>query len=85
MDNLHAKATKQKKPLTITEDDLTYIPFTKSFYIEVPEITRMSKEAIEKYKEELEGIKTKGKGCPRPIKTWAQCGTSKKVLDILKK
>jgi ATP-dependent RNA helicase DDX46/PRP5 len=27
----------------------------------------------------------KGKGCPRPIKTWAQCGVSKKVLEVLKK
>ena len=35
--------------------------------------------------QELEGIKTKGKGCPKPIKTWAQCGVSKKELDILKK
>jgi len=33
----------------------------------------------------LEGIKVKGKGCPRPIKTWAQCGVSKKEMDVLKK
>jgi ATP-dependent RNA helicase DDX46/PRP5 len=33
----------------------------------------------------LEGIRVKGKGCPRPIKTWAQCGVSKKVLEVLKK
>jgi hypothetical protein len=34
---------------------------------------------------ELEGIRVKGKGCPKPIKTWAQCGVSKKELDVLKK
>lgn len=84
MDNLQAK-TKQKKPLTISIDDISYIPFRKNFYIEVPEITRMTAEEVEAYKTEMEGIKTKGKGCPRPIKTWAQCGVSKKVLDILKK
>lgn len=84
MDNLQAK-TKQKKPLTISIDDISYIPFRKNFYIEVPEITRMTTEEVEAYKTEMEGIKTKGKGCPRPIKTWAQCGVSKKVLDILKK
>ena len=33
----------------------------------------------------MEGIKVKGKGCPKPIKTWAQCGVSKKEMDILKK
>lgn len=34
---------------------------------------------------ESEGIKIKGQGCPKPIKTWAQCGVSKRVLEILKK
>lgn len=34
---------------------------------------------------ELEGIRVKGKGCPKPIRTWAQCGVSKKELDVLKK
>jgi ATP-dependent RNA helicase DDX46/PRP5 len=33
----------------------------------------------------LEGIKIKGKCCPRPIKTWAQCGVSLKVLECLKR
>ncbi|KAG8252195.1 putative ATP-dependent RNA helicase ddx46 [Homalodisca vitripennis] len=34
---------------------------------------------------ELEGIRVKGKGCPKPIKTWAQCGVSKKMLEALKR
>lgn len=33
----------------------------------------------------MEGIRIKGKGCPRPIRTWAQCGVSKKMLEVLKK
>lgn len=76
---------KQKKLMTISKDDITYIPFRKAFYIEVPEIAKMTSEEVEAYKSEMEGIKTKGKGCPRPIKTWAQCGVSKKVLEVLKK
>lgn len=76
---------KQKKLMTISKDDITYIPFRKAFYIEVPEIAKMTPEEVEIYKTEMEGIKTKGKGCPRPIKTWAQCGVSKKVLEVLKK
>lgn len=85
MDNLGASKTKQKKPLTISAEDIDYEPFRKNFYIEVPEITKMTNEEVEQYKRDMEGIKTKGKGCPRPIKTWAQCGTSKKVLEILKR
>lgn len=37
------------------------------------------------YRSELEGITVKGKGCPKPIKTWVQCGVSMKILNALKK
>lgn len=84
MDNLQAKS-KQKKLLTISKDDITYVPFRKNFYIEVSEISKMTNEQVEEYKTKLEGIKTKGKNCPRPIKSWAQCGVSKKMLEVLKK
>lgn len=40
---------------------------------------------VEAIREEMEGIKIKGKGCPKPIKNWAQCGVSKKVMEVLKK
>lgn len=79
-------ASKQKKELSkVDHSTVQYLPFRKEFYVEVPEIARMTPEEVELYKEELEGIRVKGKGCPRPIKTWAQCGVSKKILDALKK
>ncbi|KAG8235777.1 hypothetical protein J437_LFUL016306, partial [Ladona fulva] len=79
-------ANKQKKELAKTDHaHVEYITFRKNFYVEVPEIARMTPEETAAYKEELEGIRVKGKGCPKPIKNWAQCGVSKKVLDILKK
>ncbi|XP_046916818.2 pre-mRNA processing factor 5 [Dermatophagoides farinae] len=84
MDNLQAKV-KQKKLMTISKEDITYVKFRKNFYIEVPEITKMTNEEVDAYKTKMEGIKTKGKGCPRPIKSWAQCGVSKKVLEVLKR
>ncbi|CAG2161434.1 unnamed protein product [Oppiella nova] len=84
MDSLQNKP-KQKKLMTISKDDITYQSFRKNFYIEVPELTKMSAEEVEAFRAEMEGIKAKGKGCPKPIKTWAQCGVSKKVLDVLKR
>ncbi|CAH1116014.1 unnamed protein product, partial [Phaedon cochleariae] len=79
-------ANKQKKELAkIDHNNITYIRFRKNFYVEVPEIAKMTNEEVDVYKEELEGIRVKGKGCPRPIKTWAQCGVSTKELSILKK
>ncbi|EFA07812.2 probable ATP-dependent RNA helicase DDX46 isoform X1 [Tribolium castaneum] len=77
---------KQKKELAkIDHNMVRYLPFRKNFYVEVPEIAKMTHEEVEAYKEELEGIRVKGKGCPKPIKTWAQCGVSTKELNILKK
>lgn len=79
-------ANKQKKELAkVDHAEMNYIQFRKNFYVEVPEIARMTQEEVDAYKEELEGIRVKGKGCPKPIKTWAQCGVSKKELDVLKK
>ena len=51
----------------------------------MPEIATLTQEQIDAYLEELEGIKVKGVGCPRPIKSWPQCGVSKRTLDVLKK
>ncbi|KAK4873752.1 hypothetical protein RN001_013112 [Aquatica leii] len=79
-------ANKQRKELIkIDHNHILYLPFRKNFYVEVPEIARMTQDEVDSYKEELEGIRVKGKGCPKPIKTWAQCGVSTKELNILKK
>lgn len=37
------------------------------------------------YRLELEGINVKGKGCPKPIKTWVQCGVSMKILSAMRR
>ncbi|VEN47262.1 unnamed protein product [Callosobruchus maculatus] len=79
-------ANKQKKELAkIDHNNIMYMTFRKSFYVEVPEIAKMSNDEVEAYRTELEGIRVKGKGCPKPIKTWAQCGVSTKEMNILKK
>ncbi|KAI8439594.1 hypothetical protein MSG28_013321 [Choristoneura fumiferana] len=79
-------ASKQRKELAkVDHSSLEYMPFRKAFYTEVSELARMSPEEVEAYRTELEGIRVKGKGCPKPIRTWAHCGVSKKEMDILKK
>ncbi|KAJ8318546.1 hypothetical protein KUTeg_003637 [Tegillarca granosa] len=86
LDETMANMNKRKKELlAVDHDKIYYAPFRKNFYVEVPEIGRMTAEEVEEYRTELEGIKVRGKGCPKPIKTWAHCGCSKKVMDSLKK
>lgn len=79
-------ANKQKKELAkVDHTKMDYSDFKKNFYFEVPEIARMTNEEVDAYRVELEGILVKGKGCPRPIRTWAQCGVSKKEMDSFKR
>ena len=77
---------KTKSEMVFTDHSKVYYrPFKKNFYVEVPEIEKMSAQEVELYRLELEGIKVKGKHCPKPIRTWAQCGVSYKVSECLKK
>lgn len=79
-------ANKHKKELAkIDHAGVDYAAFRKNFYVEVPELGKMTSDEVDLYKEELEGIQVKGKGCPKPIKSWAQCGVSKKEMDVLRK
>uniref|UniRef100_A0A663MUX6 Probable ATP-dependent RNA helicase DDX46 n=1 Tax=Athene cunicularia TaxID=194338 RepID=A0A663MUX6_ATHCN len=78
--------TKQRKLLEpVDHGKIEYEPFRKNFYVEVPELAKMTQEEVNVYRLELEGITVKGKGCPKPIKTWVQCGISMKILTALKK
>uniref|UniRef100_A0A3B3SG79 Probable ATP-dependent RNA helicase DDX46 n=1 Tax=Paramormyrops kingsleyae TaxID=1676925 RepID=A0A3B3SG79_9TELE len=78
--------TKQRKVLEpVDHQKIEYEPYRKNFYVEVPDLAKMTQEEVNVYRLELEGITVKGKGCPKPIKTWVQCGISMKILSALKK
>ncbi|XP_064633149.1 probable ATP-dependent RNA helicase DDX46 [Lineus longissimus] len=76
---------KKKELILVDHNKIYYAPFKKNFYVEVPEIMAMTQEEATALREEMEGIKVRGKGCPKPIRTWAQCGVAKKIMDALKK
>ncbi|XP_055082590.1 probable ATP-dependent RNA helicase DDX46 [Periophthalmus magnuspinnatus] len=78
--------TKQRKVLEpVDHGKIEYESYRKNFYVEVPELAKMSPEEVTAYRAELEGIMVKGKGCPKPIRTWVQCGVSMKILNALKR
>lgn len=79
------KKTKKKELPVVNHREVEYVPFRKDFYREVPELAKMTPEEVSAYRIELENVKVKGKDCPKPVKTWAQCGMSNKVLDVMKK
>ncbi len=80
-----AKKNKGKDLPKVDHNKVEYAPFRKDFYVEVPELAKMTKAEVAAHRVELENIKIKGKKCPNPVKTWAQCGLASKILDVMKK
>ena len=76
-------AKGRQLPLT-DHTKVYYREFRKNFYVEVPEITKMSKKEVDDYRKLLDDIKVRGKNIPKPIKNWAQCGVDKTMMNLLK-
>ncbi|XP_002161749.2 probable ATP-dependent RNA helicase DDX46 [Hydra vulgaris] len=81
-----SEVRKKKKELTVADHTkIYYPPFRRAFYVEVPELAKMTQEEVKLYRESLGDIQVRGKSIPKPIKTWSQAGVSTKVLAVLKK
>ncbi|VDN97079.1 unnamed protein product [Rodentolepis nana] len=80
-----AQLQKREKLGAVDHSKIDYQPFTKNFYVEVPEIAKMTKEQVKQYRRELENVHCNGKDCPKPIKTWVQAGVSSRLLNCLKR
>lgn len=86
MAGVHSSVNKTTKRLNqLSTKEVTYMPFRKNFYVEVPELSRLSDEGVKELRMSLENIKVVGKSCPKPITCWAHCGLSRKVMEVLKK
>eukprot|EP00794_Sanderia_malayensis_P010050 gene10050-11079_t len=79
------KQKKKKELLAADHSKIYYRQFRKNFYVEVPELARMTEAEVDAYRVELDGIRIVGKNVPKPIRTWAQSGVHNKTLDVLKK
>lgn len=82
---LAGKLSKADKLGVVDHATIEYPPFRKNFYIESPEIAKMTDDEIKELRKSLEGIKCRGRDVPAPIKTWYQAGLSQKVLEVIKK
>jgi len=77
-------STNKKVLEQVDHSLIDYPPFRKDFYIEVPEITKMTPEEVAELRKKYDNIRIRGKGCPRPIKSFAQSGLPPIILDKLK-
>ena len=87
LDELFSLTNKKSKAdmIVTNHEKIYYRPFRKDFYTIVPEIAAMTDLEVAALREELDGIKVVGKRCPRPVKAWAHCITSDKILQSLRK
>ena len=77
---------KRKKDLEAADHSkIYYAPFKRDFYVEVPELTRMTPDEVKLYRESLGDIQVRGKNVPKPIKAWSQAGLNAKIMNVLKK
>ena len=77
-----AKAKKKELAL-VDHSRIEYEPFRKNFYIESPEISRMSNKQVELLRLELDNIKIRGTRPPKPILKWTQCGLPIHCLQVI--
>ena len=59
-------------------------PFRRAFYIETPELARMTDDEAKKLRSELDGVRVRGKNPPKPISRWTQAGLAPRLLDALR-
>jgi len=86
-DTLQTWTQKQRKLLEQKIDHglINYESFNKNFYKETTAIAKMTDAELKLYRAvELDGVRIRGKNCPKPVKNWAQTGVSFKVLSVLK-
>merc|ERR1719201_1991512 len=76
--------TKKTLP-EVNHSTIDYKPFTKNLYVQVKEITAMKDHEVDNFRRTNGDIRVRGKNCPRPIKTFLQCGLPERVLKILEK
>ena len=79
------KRLKRKQLDAIDHSTVHYIDIRKDFWIESPDITRLTDDEVaDVRREELEGVKIRGKRCPRPFLEWRQCGLLEAVMDVIR-
>jgi ATP-dependent RNA helicase DDX46/PRP5 len=79
-----ASRVKRKELKAVDHGAMQYLPIRKDFWIPSRDIAALSQQEVDELRRErLEGVKIRGKNCPRPFLEWSQCGLSAKLLDVI--
>jgi ATP-dependent RNA helicase DDX46/PRP5 len=79
------KKAKRKELQKVNHAKIHYEDFRKDFYIESPEISKLSEKQVTDLRARLDDIKIRGRKAPCPVLKWTQCGLNLKVLEVIKR
>eukprot|EP00917_Polyrhabdina_sp_WS-2016_P006354 GHVP01014103.1.p1 GENE.GHVP01014103.1~~GHVP01014103.1.p1 ORF type:complete len:918 (-),score=176.96 GHVP01014103.1:52-2805(-) len=75
---------RPKRELPVVDhSSINYRPFTKNLYIQVREVSAMTDRDVEVFRKTSGNIRVHGKHCPRPIRSFFQCGLRDVILNEL--
>lgn len=78
--NSQLPSRNKKRYEKVDHSSISYDPFEKNIYIEVPEISAMTHAEVTSLRHSLGNIRVRGRGCPRPVTSWSQCGLTTLTL-----
>jgi ATP-dependent RNA helicase DDX46/PRP5 len=76
---------KGDKLAAVDHAAIDYPPFRRKFYIEAPDLAKMTDEDAAALRASLDGVRVRGAGAPRPLRSWNQAGLPTRVLEALKR
>lgn len=82
---LAAKKARKKDLPAPSHDKIEYEPFRKAFYVPSQDVLDMTEEQVELMRIEMEGIKIRGRDCPRPVRNWGSFGLPAGCYDVIKR
>jgi len=82
---LKMRFTTKKTLPQVDHTRIDYKAFRKNIYVQVKEITAMKDHEVDAFRRTNGEIRVRGKNCPRPIKSFLQCGLPEKILKIIEK
>ncbi|KAL6777513.1 hypothetical protein ACKKBF_B21785 [Auxenochlorella protothecoides x Auxenochlorella symbiontica] len=64
---------------------IAYAPFRRNFYREPEALARLGEEEVARMRAELDGVRVRGRGAPRPLANWHQAGLSGRLYELLRR
>lgn len=75
--------SKRKEIAIVDHSKQNYEDFRRQFYVESSELADMTEAETNELRLALDGIKIRGKDCPKPISKWTQLGLPGPTMGVL--